>query len=92
MKIKYTEITKIEKEETLLEILKLENDCDRETISYKTDSIRINVTFQTEYKEVDVRIIEPKVTLLLDTYDSTPEEIVGTIVMTLEALGVEYED
>ena len=89
MKIKYTETTT--KQIYLLDILKWKDEYDRETISYKTDSIEVRVNFYSDYKEVYVWIVEPNLTLSLDTADSSPEQVVGTIIITLGALGVEYE-
>ena len=91
MKIKYKEPkTLIEVEETLLNILKWEDDIDREDIGYETDSMAIGIEFLEYVKEVCIWV--GKAIATFRTSDSSPEEINEGIKLLLDWAGVEYEN
>ena len=92
MKIKYKEMKEIEQEETLLDILKLEDNTDRKTIIYETDSIQINIEFWESHKALWVWIGKSNLTLTLDTIKSTPEQVVETIESIVKISGEKYEN
>ena len=89
MKIKYTEITRKQKEITLLEILNWEDDIDREDICYENDSIDIEIYFLGGHKTVYIWTEKLDSRLEFDTNRMSPEKIVESI---MKILGVECED
>ena len=90
MKIKYTEPkTLIEVEETLLNILKWEDDIYREDIIFTTDSMAIVIEFCRDYKTV--YIWTDKAIVTFRTSNSSPEKVIEGIKLLLDWAGVEYE-
>ena len=84
MKIKYTDTT----ETTLLDILKWENDFERDVFTYENDSIEIEIYFWENHKEVILRIAELSLTLRLETYKVSPEKVNKIIESLIKASGV----
>ena len=93
MKIKYTEPkTLIEVEETLLNILKWEDDIHRDDICFTTDSMAIVIEFCRDYKAVYIWIDKAMATTRFSTSNLSPEKIIEGIKLLLDWAGVEYED
>ena len=95
MKIKYTKTTNSQQEieTTLLDILKWENDCERDTIfDYHDSSIELKIIFCSEYKVVFIKFNETNSQLRLDTDKLSPKQIIELIDFNMKTLGVEYEN
>ena len=77
---------KITKEIDLIEILKWEDDYDKDTIKYEDSLIEISITFKEEHKEIFFKHKFLHMEITLYTINSTPEEINEIIDTVLEML------